>query len=274
MSNSMTYERLNNLDVWDRMPTITLDQMSAVKLMNRIDTKYVISDLCLIPLLERMASMGYSVQIIDAVRACRYKTLYYDTTDREMFRVHHNRKLTRQKLRTRTYVESGETFFEIKNKSNRGRTKKRRTTIDIGAFEAFHQSEEALSLLREYSQYNSKELSPALSTHFTRITLINPTHSERITIDLDLSYRDMRSGNYQAIDHMAIIELKQSGNSHSTTKQLLRDMHISPLKVSKYCLGTTLTVDDIRSNRFKEKIRLINKQLERLANTEDNKTQN
>ena len=40
----MTYEQLNRLPVWSQMPTITLDEMSAIKLMNRVDTKYVMRE--------------------------------------------------------------------------------------------------------------------------------------------------------------------------------------------------------------------------------------
>ena len=38
MTQSLTYELLNELDVWQQMPTIKLDEMRSVKLMNRIDT--------------------------------------------------------------------------------------------------------------------------------------------------------------------------------------------------------------------------------------------
>jgi hypothetical protein len=100
----MTYEQLNTLPVWQQMPTITLDEMSAIKLMNRVDTKYVLSEEKCMQLLERAVG-EYSVQVIDDVRACRYSTLYYDTPEWEMYTVHHNRRLQRQKIRTRTYVE-------------------------------------------------------------------------------------------------------------------------------------------------------------------------
>lgn len=263
MAHDLTYETLNSLELWQRMQTITLDQMRDVKLMNRIDTKYVLSYDEVLRLLDQAAQDGYYVQIIDGVRACRYETLYYDTADREMFVVHHNRKLSRQKLRTRTYVESGTTFFEIKNKSNRGRTKKHRVEIDSSAFGAFDRSEQACTLLTELSHYTSDVVSPALTTHFTRITLVNPTLTERITIDLELRYEDVRSKTQGRIEQMAIVEIKSDGNIESTTKRILRDMRIPPLKVSKYCLGTTLTVDDIKSNRFKAKIRRIEKQLNR-----------
>ena len=229
--------------------------------MNRIDTKYVLSEEEVLRLLHKALEAGYRVQIIDGVRACRYLTLYYDTPEREMFTVHHNRKLTRQKLRTRTYLESGTTFFEIKNKSNRGRTKKRRTEIKAEELMCFAQSSEARELLANNSRYTTDELQPALITSFSRITLVNPTLSERSTIDLELSYEDARTGNKASIEHMAIVEIKQDGNTASMLKLMLRDMHIAPLKVSKYCLGTTLTVEGIKHNRFKAKIQRINKRL-------------
>ncbi|MBR5133927.1 MAG: polyphosphate polymerase domain-containing protein [Alistipes sp.] len=263
MVHDLTYAKLNTLELWQRMRTITLSEMRSVKLMNRIDTKYVLSYSEVLQLLEEAANSDYFVQIIDGVRACRYETLYYDTADREMFIVHHNRKLTRQKLRTRTYIESGISFFEIKNKSNRGRTKKHRTEIDAQAFSSFASSREATELLAQYSHYTTDDVSPALTTHFTRITLVNPTLTERITIDLELCYEDVRSHTKGSIEEMAIVEIKSDGNVESRTKRMLCNMRVPKLKVSKYCLGTTLTVNGIKCNRFKAKVQRIRKRLNR-----------
>ena len=270
MTTSLTYEGLNRLDVWHEMPTITLDEMRSVKLMNRIDTKYVLSEEEVLRLLHSAAEAGYSVQIVDGVRACRYLTLYYDTSVREMFIVHHNRKLTRQKLRTRRYLESGTTFFEIKNKNNRRRTKKRRTEISREDFISFANNAAALDFYKDNARYTHDAISPALSTRFVRITLVNPHLTERLTIDLALEYEDMRSHTTASVPQMAIVELKQDGNTHSALKSIMRDLRIQPLKVSKYCLGTTLTVEGIKHNRFKEKLRDIAKRLGNNINTIDN----
>lgn len=263
MEQWAAYEHLNNLDVWRRMATTTLDQMRRVKLMNRIDTKYVLSEDVLPCLLDEAADAGYRVQLIDGVRACRYDTLYYDTAPRDMYLAHHNRILTRQKIRTRRYVESGVTFLEIKNKSNRGRTRKKRIEIAPECFDNISHAEGVEPFFAEHARYACEVLSPALSTRFVRITLVNDDLTERLTIDLDLHYRDMRSGRESTIERMAIVELKQDGRRASAIKDILRRMRIMPLKVSKYCLGTTLTVEDIRRNRFKEKLREIEKQLNR-----------
>lgn len=261
----LTYEALNNLDVWQQMPTITLYEMRGVKLMNRIDTKYVLSESEVLRLIDGLRAEGYSVQLIGDVRACRYDTLYYDTASRDMYIAHHNQQLTRQKIRTRTYLESDTTFLEIKNKTNRGRTKKRRVEIAHEELRNFEHNAAAMTFYSANARYAHPAISPALATRFVRITLVNPRLTERLTIDLSLSYEDVRSGHTATIPHMAIVELKQDGNSLSTAKRLMRDMRIPPFKVSKYCLGTTLTVDGIKHNRFKEKIREIHKRLSTLT---------
>lgn len=257
----LTYDNINTLPLWRDMATITLDEMRNVKLMNRIDTKYVVSEGEVIMLLEQMARCGYRVQVINGVRGCRYNTLYYDTVERSMYIAHHNRQLTRQKIRTRTYVETGLTFLEIKNKSNRGRTKKRRTEISREDFISFANNAAALDFYKDNARYTHDAISPALSTRFVRITLVNPHLTERLTIDLALEYEDMRSHTTASVPQMAIVELKQDGNTHSALKSIMRDLRIQPLKVSKYCLGTTLTVEGIKHNRFKEKLRDIAKRL-------------
>lgn len=256
----MTYEQLNALEVWQKMPTITLDEMSSIKLMNRVDTKYVISEECCMELLRRAVDK-YSVQVIGDVRACRYSTLYYDTPDLEMYTVHHNRKLTRQKIRTRTYVESGVSFIEVKNKTNKGRTKKKRIAIDESYFARVSESAEAAAFLRERANFAPEIISPALITKFDRITLVNHAHTERLTIDMNLRFVNMRAAEpcEAKIDRMVIVELKQDGLCYSPMKEILLDLRVKTLKVSKYCVGTALSNPMVKANRFKRKIRLIHK---------------
>lgn len=273
MYSAVTYTDFNDLALWRHMEPITLKEMRSVKLMNRIDTKYVLGYDEVFTLLERSALAGYRVQHIDGRRAVGYDTLYYDTAEREMYLMHHNRVLTRQKIRTRTYEASGVTFLEIKDKTNRGRTKKQRVEIDRVLFDRFTVDAEAVDFFTPRSVYRAEDLGPAIATHFRRITLVNEALTERITIDLDLRYTDVRSGRSASIEGMAILELKQDGHTRSVMKELLLDMRIPPLKVSKYCLATMLTVAGIKHNRFKAKLRDIEKRLGGLTiitNTQNN----
>lgn len=257
----LTYSDLCNLDVWQTMPTITLSEMRSVKLMNRIDTKYVVSEEEVVEILRRASAKGYMVQVIGDLRVARYDTLYYDTPLRDMYVVHHNRKLVRQKIRTRTYLDNDQSFFEVKMKSNTGRTRKKRVAIRRDEFSNFASSSDACELFATYGNYDIESLSPALATRFSRITLVNSSLSERLTIDMSLCYEDMRSGRSASIERMAIVELKQDGRTSSVMREILQSMRIPPLKVSKYCLGTVLTVEGVKKNRFKTKLRDIEHRL-------------
>ena len=107
--------------VLETFSPISLGEMDSIRLMNRIDTKYLTTTSVLVRLLEDAAARGYRALETDGTRLCPYDTLYYDTPELQMFLDHHNRRLVRQKVRTRTYVGSGQTFLEIKRKNNHGR---------------------------------------------------------------------------------------------------------------------------------------------------------
>jgi len=107
---------------------ITLEEMSGIRLMNRIDTKFVTTLPVLMQLLQ-MAQGEYRVQEIGQERNMRYDTTYFDTLDFNMFHVHQTGHTGRQKLRFRTYVSSNLQFMEVKTKNNHGRTKKKRIQV-------------------------------------------------------------------------------------------------------------------------------------------------
>lgn len=261
MSLLATYHSLNNLALWQQMERISLEQMRSVKLMNRIDTKYVASEEGVMQLLAEAAKCGYRVQVHGSVIAARYDTRYFDTESRDMYIAHHNRQLTRQKIRTRHYEDGSATYLEVKDKNNRGRTKKRRIEIPANDLMGWMDNGEALSFLEPISRYDVKSLTPAIATRFLRITIVNPELTERITLDLNLEFTDLRSGTTAQIEGLAIIEIKQDGNIRSKAKDILNTLRVKPMRISKYCLGTALTVKDIKKNRMKEKIRRIEQRI-------------
>ena len=105
--------------------SISLEETSSVKLMNRTDTKFVFHTDKLKAVLEK-AIEKYRVLEINKIRLPLYRTLYFDTDDSLMYNVHHQGKMNRYKVRHREYVDSGISFFEIKFKSNKGKTVKKR----------------------------------------------------------------------------------------------------------------------------------------------------
>ena len=105
--------------------TATLDDISSVSLMNRIDSKYLISLSKLCELLNILQKTHQIVEINNLVHL-PYKTLYFDTEDFYCYHRHHNGKLNRYKYRTREYLSTNVVFNEVKHKINTGKTKKSR----------------------------------------------------------------------------------------------------------------------------------------------------
>ena len=58
---------------------------------------------------------------------------------------------------------------------------------------------------------------------------------------------------------LAIIELKQDTTAPSPMKEILARLRIKPFKISKYCIGEALTNPHVKRNRFKAKLRAIDK---------------
>ena len=72
------------------MKPITLDEMSSIRLMNRIDTKFVASKRQLVEML-RLVREKYYVQEVNGDRVSPYRTTYFDTDNYAQYMQHHNR---------------------------------------------------------------------------------------------------------------------------------------------------------------------------------------
>jgi len=236
-------------------PVISLAEMEGIRLMNRVDTKYTTS-LPELPGLLKSLQTDYLVQEINGSLLNAYHTLYLDTYDRDMYMEHHNCRRLREKIRVRTYQDTQTVFLEVKAKNNKGRTKKRR--LELPEIKDYKQKK-AEDFLVRYAKYAPETLLPRLESRFYRITLVNRKKTERLTIDLNLSFFNPQDDAEKQLDDLVIVELKQEGHQPSFAKNILSDLKIRPIAISKYCLGTVMTVPDIKSNLFKEKIIQINK---------------
>lgn len=237
---------------------ISLSEMDKVQLMNRVDTKFLLNYNQLPYLLEK-ALEHYRVVEIDGQRISPYSSIYLDTENAEMYRMHHNRKLNRYKVRIRSYVNSGITFLEVKRKNNKGRTAKERIKIENSKFETITLDEAEQEFIIEKSPYIYSSLRPQLQNFFQRITFVDKQETERVTVDIGLRYSEIGGKNTLKINNLVVIEMKQSGHSHSFFRDYLKEQAIYPANMSKYCLGMILTYPNLKNNRFKKKLRLINK---------------
>lgn len=251
---------LIDFGVLDIFNPIELAQMDSIRLMNRIDTKYLTDVSTLRKILENAADCGYFVLETSGRRIQEYRSMYYDTPFLQMYLDHHNRRLVRQKLRTRCYENTGQTFIELKSKNNHGRTKKNRLEITRDGYQMTAIEDGVISKwLDEKMSYERAEMSPSLETLFHRITLVNPEKTERSTIDFGLRFNNIRCETSADMGDLVIIEVKQDGNLPSRIRDILLELRVKPVRISKYCIGIALTDDSIKTCRFKQKILLINK---------------
>ena len=163
--------------------SISLKEMDGIALLNRTDTKFVFHKMDLIPVLEEMKN-HYKVLEIDKGRVMTYNSLYFDTKTKIFYHDHHNGKINRKKIRIRKYLESNRCFLEIKQKDAKGKTNKSR--IEIPDIESFL-SEASIDFIRKIT-LKDYDLSPTIWSLFNRITMVNNTDKERVTIDLNLSF--------------------------------------------------------------------------------------
>ncbi len=245
--------------ILSQMDTIVLDDMKSVRLMNRVDQKYMACVDQLEPLLELVAD-GYYVQSIQGELMSPYRTLYFDTADLRMYTMHHNQKLNRQKLRVRTYRSTDTTFFEIKNKDNKKKTNKIRIPISVSMFDHVLEVPEVVDFVNSNTSYPTNSLHECLENRFVRITLVDKGMSERVTIDSGIAFYNRATGNGADISRLLVIEVKhEAGAPISDIERALHQLHILPHRMSKYCIGTALTDPCAKRNRFKEKLLYIDK---------------
>jgi len=225
---------------------ITLAEMDRVALMSRIDVKYLLDTAQLIGMLEALAD-DYQVLEVAGARLSRYSTLYFDTDNLDLYAAHHMGKAERYKVRSRTYLESGISFLEVKRKTNKGRTVKDRIKT---AGPLARLTPEAVAFVESVVPSNARLLQPVLRNEFSRITLVSKRRPERVTLDLDVRFRG--AGSRLALGPVAIVEVKQEGRGReSELAARARALGARPMALSKYCIGTALLYPSIKHNRFK-----------------------
>ncbi len=249
----MKFENTNITNIIKCFKPATLSELDRLKLLDRYDIKYIIPDSILLAVMSKFIE-SYKILEIDGIRVFHYFNQYFDTKDYLFYNQHHNGKVNRAKVRYRNYKETGSSFFEIKRKCNN------ETQKDRIAYNSEYNiiDEAAKNLIDEKLCLDCKDLIPKLQVSYKRITLINPETKDKITIDSDLYFKN--TINDYKLDEMSIIEIKTKKINHlSFPIRTLKEMYIRPTeKLSKYCLGLVLTDKNVKYNKFKSKLLIIN----------------
>lgn len=228
--------------------SVSLSEIENVKFMERTDTKYVFHINSLPSVLEELNST-YQCLVTASQKVAAYSTLYYDSPDFHFYNQHHNGCLNRYKVRHRTYLNSGLGFLEVKQHRNTGITNKKRIEIEKAPMKF---DEISSGFLSQHLKCNTQLLSPTIKINYNRITLVNSTGTERLTIDTNLEFEH----GQQVIkpSTLVVAEIKRQRHSASMFSDIMKRKRIRESSFSKYCVGLVLTESRIKKNNFKEKI--------------------
>ena len=270
----------------DHLTSTSLAELnSAAGLLTRVDRKY------LVPLERAQELVGgltseARVLDIDGRRRFSYASTYFDTPGLEAFMLTARKRRRRFKVRTRTYLDSGLCFLEVKTRGARGTTVKRRMSYhpdDASRLTGPGRSFVAVCLASTgvtgpaAAREIAAALRPVLATTYERTTLHLPDAEARATIDTALTWRRLTpgararttaagagapqalrpahltaaidDGEPVAVADIAVVETKNPATP-SPADRVLWDAGHRPTRISKYATGMALLHPELPANRW------------------------
>ncbi|MBS1547637.1 MAG: polyphosphate polymerase domain-containing protein [Bacteroidetes bacterium] len=235
---------------------ITLKEMDDVALQFRMDTKFIFNASRLDELFTLLLA-GYRLLEVEGERGVDYETRYFDTVGLKHYFDHHNGRTFRSKVRARRYGGSGQCVLEVKRRTGRGGTDKRRTPLSSLPVE-LNAEQQAFAAAQSGC---TEPLFAVLDNSFHRYTLVHRERRERLTIDTGITFT--HSKRQVALPGLVVAELKEARTGHgSPFATAMRRWAVPPTSFSKYCIGTALTDPTLKQNAF----RPVLLQAERAAN--------
>ena len=258
---------------------------SAAGLLTRVDRKYLVP-------LERAQDLvngltpDARVLDIDGRRRFSYASTYFDTPGLEAFMLAARKRRRRFKVRTRTYLDTGLCFLEVKTRGARGTTVKRRMGYHpddasrlTGPGRAFVAA--CLASTGVTGPAAAREIAaalrPVLATTYERTTLHLPDAEARATIDTALTWQRLtpgartraaavtagapqalrparltaalNDGEPVAVADVAVVETKNPATP-SPADRALWDAGHRPTRISKYATGMALLHPELPANRW------------------------
>jgi len=246
-----------------QMDRIGLEELNAVAaLQTRTDRKYVLTAGETERLLTDLAPHARVLTIGDT-RSFGYASTYFDTADLLSYRLAAHRRRRRFKVRTRSYLDSGDTFLEVKTRAARGVMVKQRCPIGgAGVLDRQAVAFADSCLSRQVPAPPVSSLVPTLTTRYHRTTLL--LDDARITLDTGLTWHRWAPPGVSPEIHAAcgdagrlvVVETKTCGAPSAADRRLWRSGH-RPDRISKYATGLALldhTLPDLPWRRIKRRL--------------------
>lgn len=246
------------------LPPISLPELLATaELQTRTDRKYFVPLDTFVTFTELMSQELVALDI-GGTRLFDYESTYFDSADFVTFRAHVQRRRRRFKLRTRTYLDSGECMLEVKLEGRRAATVKHRVAYPMDRrHELTPEAREFLGRILEgaYGVAPPEGLRPVMTTRYFRSTLACRSEPARLTCDVALVCDAAAPGApapgsrqvLRARDQQVLVESKSVGGS--VADRMLREMGVRPISVSKYCVGLAGLHPELTSNPWRRTLR-------------------
>ncbi|GAA0715749.1 polyphosphate polymerase domain-containing protein [Dactylosporangium roseum] len=267
------------------LPPVSLaDVTSAAALLTRVDRKYLLPARSAGAFVAALGA-GVTALEIDGRRLFEYDSVYFDTADLDTYRAHLQRRRRRYKVRTRSYLDSGECLLEVKLKGARGVTVKQRLRYPFADRERLTGA--GLGFVREALgdayQITPPALGPVLRTRYRRATLVTDDRSTRLTCDVGLvcSADDWSGAQWRGRsswarlegraaaaerrppdrlapglrDHV-LVEVK-SANQSTPVDRILRGLGVRPAVMSKYCVAVAMLHPGLPANPWHRTLRTV-----------------
>ena len=227
----------------DGIDTITLAELnSEASLLTRIDRKYLVPPGATQEVVNHLAPRAQVLQI-DGLRHFRYASTYFDTPGLDAYFLAARKRRRRYKIRTRTYLDSGLCFLEVKTNGSREATVKDRFKYDPddadritpdGRLFVIERLVESSTCSLDEASTIAQALVPVMDSTYSRTTLHLPHDEARATFDTELTWdlfdpdgRRLKTG--VSVGHLNVVETKNPSTA-SPTDRLFVASHRRPTK--------------------------------------------
>ena len=247
----------------DGIDTITLAELnSEASLLTRIDRKYLVPPGATQEVVNHLAPRAQVLQI-DGLRHFRYASTYFDTPGLDAFFLAARKRRRRYKIRTRTYLDSGLCFLEVKTNGSREATVKDRFKYDPddadritpdGHLFVIERLVESSTCSLDEASTIAQALVPVMDSTYSRTTLHLPHDEARATFDTQLTWDlfgpdGKRLEQGVSVSHLNVVETKNPSTASPTDRLLWHQGH-RPARISKYATGMALLHPKLPANRW------------------------
>jgi VTC domain len=226
--------------------------LSQAALQTRLDRKYVVPMGALPALFDRLGPR-FRVLEIGQRRLFGYESIYFDTPDLLTYRDHVQGRRRRFKVRTRTYLDSGDCVLEVKSTGHRGETVKHRMEYDLTGRYRLDDAARRFVAGQVPAPGAVRLLRATLVNSYHRVTLVDVAGEVRLTCDVDLTGRAgprVMSG----LGEHVLVEAKTS-RAITALDHAFHAVGVRSLSLSKYCVAVALLCDGVRTNPWHRTLR-------------------